>query len=69
LRAIVVTPNGQIRDVGSILAVARAEARKREHSIFNPVILALQYLPEIDVYVAVYDENEIPKHEPSDSIF
>jgi hypothetical protein len=35
--------------------VARAEARKREHAQKNPPILALKFIPELDVYVAVYE--------------
>ena len=54
LKALVLTPNKKTSDVGSILAIARAEARKREHSDVNPSIRALRFLSELGVYVAVY---------------
>jgi hypothetical protein len=59
-KAIVVIPNEQTTECGSILAVARAEARKRERSKENPPIRALRYFPELGVYVAVYDATENP---------
>jgi hypothetical protein len=54
-KAIVITPNEKTAEFGSILAVARAEARKREQSKVNPPISALRYFPELCVYVAVYE--------------
>jgi hypothetical protein len=59
LKALVVTPNEKTVDLGSLLAVARAEARKREHSDVNPPILALRFLAEINVYVAVYQVADV----------
>ena len=32
LKALVLTPNTKTTELGSILAIARSEARKREHS-------------------------------------
>lgn len=63
LKALVIVPNKQTREVGALLAVARAEARKREHVQENPAILALRFLPELGVYVAVYEAQEIQKPE------
>jgi hypothetical protein len=63
LKALVVVPNEQTREVGALLAVARAEARKREKSDRNPPILVLTFLPELGVYIAVYEAQEIPKSE------
>ena len=57
-KAIVVMLNAKTGDVGSILAIARSEARKREQSKENPPIRALRYFPELDVYVAVYEAEE-----------
>ncbi len=37
------------------MAVARAEARKREKCDKNPPVLALKFFPELGVYVAVYE--------------
>jgi hypothetical protein len=58
LKALVITTNEKINEFGSLLAVARAEARKREHAEVNPSIRALHFLPEIGVYVAVYEASE-----------
>jgi hypothetical protein len=58
LRALVVAPNEKTTEFGSLLAVARAEARKREQSKDNPPIRALRYFPELSVYVAVYETVE-----------
>ena len=58
LKALVIAPNDQTREFGSLLAVARAEARKREHAERNPPIRALRYFPELGVYVAVYEAAE-----------
>jgi hypothetical protein len=54
LKALVLAPNEKTTEFGSLLAVARAEARKREQSDRNPPIRALRFLPELGVYVAIY---------------
>jgi hypothetical protein len=48
-------PNVNTKDIGDLLAVARAEARKREHIQKNPPIRALNFIPELGVYIAVYE--------------
>jgi hypothetical protein len=58
LKALVITPNEKTREFGSLLAVARAEARKREQSKDNPPVRALRYFPEVGVYVAVYEATD-----------
>jgi hypothetical protein len=58
LKALVVTPNEKTTEFGSILAIARSEARKREQSKENPPIRALKYFPELCIYVAVYEVLE-----------
>jgi hypothetical protein len=63
LKALIISPNEKTTELGSLLAVARAEARKRERSEKNPPILALQYFPELSVYVAVYEAQEAQKTE------
>ncbi len=65
LKALVITPNEKTVEFGSLLAVARAEARKREKSEQNPPIRALRFFPELGVYVAVYEaaENTSPSQE------
>jgi hypothetical protein len=55
LRALVISPNEKTCDVGSLLAVARAEACRREHTSVNPVVRALVFVAEVGVYVAVYE--------------
>ena len=60
LKALVIVPNEQTREYGSLLAVARAEARKREHAERNPPILALRFFPELNVYVAIYEAQQLP---------
>ena len=61
LKALVIVPNQQTKEIGSLLAVARAEARKREHAEKNPPIRALRFLPELGVYVAVYEAQDKQK--------
>jgi len=63
LKALVIIANEQTKEIGALLAVARAEARKREHVQENPPILALRFLPELSVYVAVYEAQEIQRQE------
>ena len=60
LKALVITPNEKTTEFGSLLAVARAEARKREKSEQYPPVRALRFLPELCVYVAVYEAVENP---------
>jgi hypothetical protein len=58
LKALVVTPNEKTAEFGSLLAVARAEARRREKCERNPPVRALKFFPELGVYVAVYEAAE-----------
>ncbi len=58
LKALVISPNEKTVEFGSLLAVARAEARRREHSEVNPSIRALQFVAELGVFVAVYEAVE-----------
>ncbi|MGD0405472.1 MAG: hypothetical protein ABSB10_02305 [Candidatus Bathyarchaeia archaeon] len=60
-KALVIAANEKTVEFGSLLAVARAEARKREHSQDNPPILALRFLAELNVYVAVYQVADVPR--------
>jgi hypothetical protein len=54
-RAIVVVPNDKTVDFGALLAIARSEACRREHTSVNPTVRALVFVAELGVYVAVYD--------------
>ena len=61
LKALVIAINEKTTEFGSVLAIARSEARKREQSKENPPILALKFFPELSLYVAVYEaiENKV----------
>jgi hypothetical protein len=63
LKALVITPNVKTAEFGSLLAVARAEARKREKTNQNPPILALKFFPELSVYVAIYEAPSTSKQD------
>ncbi len=58
LKALVISPNEKTVDVGCLLAVARAQACRREHTSVNPVVRALVFVAEVGVYVAVYEAPE-----------
>jgi hypothetical protein len=60
LKALVIAPNEKTTEFGSLLAVARAEARRRERADRNPPVRALRFFPELNVYVAVYEAVETP---------
>jgi hypothetical protein len=55
LKALVISPNKITVDFGSLLAIARAEACRREQVNVNPPIKALVFVAELGVYVAVYE--------------
>jgi hypothetical protein len=55
MKALVIVPNSRTKEIGDLLAIARAEARKREHANKNPPIRALVFVPELQVYCAIYD--------------
>lgn len=61
LKSLVIVPNNRTKELGSILQIARCEARKREHSQQNPPIRALQFFPELGVYIAVYEVPDVQK--------
>ena len=64
LKALVITPNEKTVDFGCLLAVARAEACRREVTRVNPTVRALVFVAELGVYVAVYEAAE--KATPND---
>jgi hypothetical protein len=63
LKAIVITPNQKTVDFGSLLAIARSEACRRECVGMNPVVRALVFVAELGVHVAVYEAVEKKKPE------
>ncbi len=60
-KALVISPNKKTTEVGSLLAVARAEACRRERVGINPPVRALVFVAELGVYVAVYEAAESQK--------
>jgi len=60
MKALVISPNERTTELGSLLAVARAEACRREHVEVNPPVRALVFVAEVGVYVAVYEVIENP---------
>jgi hypothetical protein len=63
LKALVLMPNEKTSEVGSLLAVARDAARKREGTQTNPLIRALHFIAELGVFVAIYEVAEKSKPE------
>jgi len=61
LKALVVTPNEKTVDLGCLLAIARSEACRREHTSVNPTVRALVFVAELGVYVAVYQVLDNPE--------
>jgi hypothetical protein len=59
LKALVVFPNEKTVDFGCLLAIARAEACRREHVKVNPTVRALVFVAELGVYVAVYEAPNV----------
>jgi hypothetical protein len=58
LKALVLMPNEKTSDVGTLLAIARDAARKRENVQVNPPIRALHFIAELEVFVAIYEVIE-----------
>jgi len=65
LKALVIVPNIRTKEYGSLLAVARAEARKREHADKNPPVRALVFVPQLQVYCAIYEAQDKRVQKPS----
>ena len=55
LKALVIVPNERTQGTGDILQIARAEAKKREHTRHNINVKRLLYDPVCKVYVALYE--------------
>jgi hypothetical protein len=54
-KALVIAPNQKTSELGSLLAIARSEACRREGVGVNPPVRALVFVAELGVYVAVYE--------------
>jgi hypothetical protein len=60
LSALVIRVNGKIRDLGDLLAIARAEAMKRHGLKHGRVeVLEIVYVPSQSVYVALYKTPDV----------
>ena len=55
LKALVIVPNERTQDTGSLLAIARAEAQKRERTHKNVSVKTIIFVPECGVHVALYE--------------
>jgi hypothetical protein len=62
LKALVIVPNEKTTDLGSLLAIARSEACKRERVQENHVVRAMTFVAELGVYVAVYQVMNNPEN-------
>lgn len=61
-KALVISPNERTSDLGTLLAITRSEACRREHMQLNPVVRALVFVAELGVYVAVYQVTDQPEN-------
>jgi hypothetical protein len=59
MKALVIIPNEKTRDLGDLLAIARAESQKREGTPDKMVIRAVEFVPSLGVYVAVYEASDV----------
>ena len=58
LKALIIMSNEKTSEVGALLAVARDAARRREDTLKNPPILALHFIAELGIFVAIYEAAE-----------
>ena len=57
LRALVIIPNDKTTDMGDLLAIARSQAQKREHTRENVNVRSILYDPVTGVYIALYESR------------
>jgi hypothetical protein len=53
LKALVISPNERTVDFGCLLAVARAEAYRRDQTKMNPTVRALVFVAKFGLYSAI----------------
>ena len=58
LKAVVVYPNERTPDMRSILEIARAVARKVEHTDLNISVVNIIFDPVTRIYVAIYEWSQ-----------
>ena len=56
LSALVIHPNERTGDIRRLVNIASAEAKRKEKTRENIVVRALLYVPELQVFVAVYEK-------------
>jgi len=61
LKAIVIHPNSRTKQLGDLLTIAKSESKRRERTRENLPIRALIFVPELSVYVAVYEAQGVQK--------
>lgn len=62
LKALVIVPNERTQEMGSLLAIARAEAQKRERTHEKLIIRVILFIPECNVYVALYEASGVQRN-------
>ena len=61
LKSLVIIANSRTKGVGDLLAIARSEAKRKEHIHHNVNVKCIHYIPECEVYVAIYDVSGVQK--------
>ena len=61
LKALIIIPNSRTKQLGDLLAIAKAESKKRERTYQNLPIKSLFFVPECGVYVAIYETKGVQK--------
>jgi len=56
LRACVINKNERVKSHGDLLQIARSIAKTIEHTKRNIPIQAIIYVPQLDVFVALYQK-------------
>lgn len=61
LRALVIIPNERTKDVGSLLAICRSEAKHKEHTQNNVTVRNLLHDSVTGCWVCVYEVEVVQK--------
>lgn len=61
LKSLVIIANSRMKGVGDLLAIARSEAKRKEHIHYNVDVKCIHYIPECGVYVAIYEVAAVQK--------
>ena len=55
LEALVIYPNERTNDRRRLVNIASAQAKRKEKTNKDIVIRAIQYIPELDIFVVMYE--------------